>query len=383
MTKDEENIKAILATQFADYGKGEKFNQDWHAFLGDSIFTTDGDQWHDSRQLIRPQFIKDRLSDIKIFERHIGILLPLLAGAPGERTVDVLDLFFRFTLDASTDFLLGRSADSLRQPKIAFVDAFNFVQHFQSIVARVGDFNFLLPRGKFNKQLDIMNRFVEPYIEEALLLSQEELEKRTKSDEGYSFLHALAAFTRDRKVLRDQLVAVLLAGRDTTACTLSWLFYELSSKPEMVKKLRAEILNSVGPTASPTYDNLKSMKYLQVSLPSTFPNPKLISPSTASTRPCASTPSCPSTCASPSRTRRSRTAAAPTASSPSACSRARPSATRRWQCSAARTSTRTLPRASPRSSSSTRSAGSSGPRAAGRTCRSTAGRASASGSSSR
>jgi len=108
-----------------------------------------------------------------------------------------------------------------------------------------------------------MNRFVEPYIEEALLLSQEELEKRTKSDEGYTFLHALAAFTRDRKVLRDQLVAVLLAGRDTTACTLSWLFYELSSKPEMVKKLRAEILDHVGATASPTYDNLKSMKYLQ------------------------------------------------------------------------------------------------------------------------
>jgi cytochrome P450 len=264
LTKDEENIKAILATQFSDYGKGEKFNKDWHPFLGDSIFTTDGDQWHDSRQLIRPQFVKDRLSDIKIFERHVGILLPLLGGAPEARTVDVLDLFFRFTLDASTDFLLGRSADSLHQPRIAFVDAFNFVQHYQSIIARVGNFNFLLPRGKFNRQLDVMNRFVEPYIEEALLLSQEELEKRTKSDEGYTFLHALAAFTRDRKVLRDQLIAVLLAGRDTTACTLSWLFYELSTKPEMVKKLRAEILDYVGPTTSPTYDNLKSMKYLQV-----------------------------------------------------------------------------------------------------------------------
>lgn len=34
LTAEPENIKAILATQFKDYGKGEKFRKDWHAFLG-------------------------------------------------------------------------------------------------------------------------------------------------------------------------------------------------------------------------------------------------------------------------------------------------------------------------------------------------------------
>jgi hypothetical protein len=34
MTADPENVKAILATQFKDYGKGEQFRKDWHAFLG-------------------------------------------------------------------------------------------------------------------------------------------------------------------------------------------------------------------------------------------------------------------------------------------------------------------------------------------------------------
>ncbi|KAG9997320.1 putative cytochrome 52A4, partial [Aureobasidium melanogenum] len=67
LTADEENIKAILATQFHDYGKGAQFNSEWHDFLGDSIFTTDGEQWHASRQLIRPQFIKDRVSDLAVF----------------------------------------------------------------------------------------------------------------------------------------------------------------------------------------------------------------------------------------------------------------------------------------------------------------------------
>jgi cytochrome P450 len=38
----------------------------------------------------------------------------------------------------------------------------------------------------------------------------------------HSFLDALIQETRDPKVLRDQLLNVLLAGRDTTACCLTW-----------------------------------------------------------------------------------------------------------------------------------------------------------------
>lgn len=33
-TSDEENVKAILATQFQDYGKGPQFRKDWKEFLG-------------------------------------------------------------------------------------------------------------------------------------------------------------------------------------------------------------------------------------------------------------------------------------------------------------------------------------------------------------
>jgi cytochrome P450 len=261
LTADPENIKAILATQFQDFGKGEMFNKDWHDFLGDSIFTTDGQKWHDSRQLIRPQFIKDRLSDIDIFEKHVQVLLPLLGGN-GE-TVDVADLFFRYTLDAATDFLLGRSVESLVQPDTRFVESFNAAQHIQSIIARLGPFNWLLPRGRFHGELKVINDYVNPFIEQALRLNPKELELKTK-DEGYTFLHAIAAHTRDRTVIRDQLVAVLLAGRDTTACTLQWTFYELSRKPHILQKLRGEILEQVGPTNKPTYADLKAMKYLQV-----------------------------------------------------------------------------------------------------------------------
>jgi cytochrome P450 len=111
--------------------------------------------------------------------------------------------------------------------------------------------------------MKVINNFVNQYIERTLRLSPDELASKSKSDAGYTFLHALAGYTRDRQVLRDQLIAVLLAGRDTTACTLSWTVYELARHPEALEKLRAEILSVVGPTRAPTYEDLKSMKYLQ------------------------------------------------------------------------------------------------------------------------
>lgn len=92
-TADPENIKAILAAQFADYGKGESFHKDWYDFLGDSIFTTDSEKWHESRQLIRPQFIKTRVSDLAIFERHTGKLLEKIRSG---HEVDLSALFLGY-----------------------------------------------------------------------------------------------------------------------------------------------------------------------------------------------------------------------------------------------------------------------------------------------
>lgn len=257
-TADPENIKAILATQFQDYGKGEPFHEDWKHFLGDSIFATDGDQWHNSRQLIRPQFVKNRVADLDIFEKHVRHLLSKIGGRGEE--VDICALFYCFTLDSATDYLLGKSVDSLDDPNTEFASAFAEVQRVQNTIARAGPFNKLLPKGTFWAGLKVINDFVEPFIESVLRMNIADLKEKTNQ----SFLHALAATgTRDRKVIRDQVVAVLLAGRDTTAGALSFTFQELSNHPEIVQKLRREILERVGPMEAPTYEDLKNMPYLQ------------------------------------------------------------------------------------------------------------------------
>lgn len=108
-----------------------------------------------------------------------------------------------------------------------------------------------------------MDNFIKPYIETVLSMSSAELGQKLSKRE--TFLYAPTRFTRDPQVLRDQLVAVLLAGRDTTASTLSFCFFKLARNPEVVAKLREEIRDRLGvgtDSQKPTYNDLKTMKYL-------------------------------------------------------------------------------------------------------------------------
>lgn len=108
----------------------------------------------------------------------------------------------------------------------------------------ISSFNFILSRKEFREQLKIMDEFIQPYITHALSLSIAELDQKLSTKE--TFLHSLARFTRDPRVLRDQLVAVLLAGCDTTAGTLSFTLFELGRNPHIVHRLREEIGSRLG-----------------------------------------------------------------------------------------------------------------------------------------
>lgn len=100
-----------MATDFASFGHGPQWHRLWRPYLGDGVLATDGKQWRDGRAMVRPMFVKGRLRDVAIFDRCTDKLLSKLP-APGT-TVDVKDLFYRWSLDTATEFLLGRNANSL------------------------------------------------------------------------------------------------------------------------------------------------------------------------------------------------------------------------------------------------------------------------------
>jgi cytochrome P450 len=54
---------------------------------------------------------------------------------------------------------------------------------------------------------------------------------------------------------------MFMIGRDTTAQALSWTFFMLSQNPRALESLLDEIDETLGDSQSPTYDQVKGMKY--------------------------------------------------------------------------------------------------------------------------
>lgn len=64
---------------------------------------------------MRPQFVRERVSELDLEEKHLQNLLEAIGSTDGEGWTPIIDLqplFFRLTLDSATEFLFGESVDS-------------------------------------------------------------------------------------------------------------------------------------------------------------------------------------------------------------------------------------------------------------------------------
>ena len=77
-TMQSENIQAVSATKFNDFGVGPMRGNIGAPFLDRGVFTEDGEFWKHSRSLIRPTFNRAEVADLGSFERHVNRFLALI-----------------------------------------------------------------------------------------------------------------------------------------------------------------------------------------------------------------------------------------------------------------------------------------------------------------
>ncbi|KAL7783634.1 cytochrome P450 [Trichoderma ceciliae] len=261
-TSDSRNIKHILASGFDDFKLPRLRVNAMMGLLGSGIFTLNGHSWSHARAVLRPCFAKQNKEDIvNMLEAHFQALLGRIPS--DGTTVDLQPLFFWLTMDFATDFLMGRSthvldrASSLAKEK-QFVDDYltcstEIVRKMQLGPLQMFSFNIAAMRARSR-----VFRYIDDFIGASLDRGQE----KGSSNTGCNVLQGLAAVTADRKQLRDQILHVLVASRDTTACLLSNLFFVLARKPHIYDKLRREVVSIAG-TKPATSTQLNSMEYLK------------------------------------------------------------------------------------------------------------------------
>ncbi|KAK2005873.1 cytochrome P450 52A2 [Colletotrichum eremochloae] len=270
-TSDPDNIKAMLASQFEDYGRGAPFRHRWRHVLGTSIFNVDGKAWHDSRHRLRPLFSRQRISELGAIEKHIQRLMSL--HLDGGRTIDFKDVISRFALDTIGEYAMGCQVNALADRKNDFLDALEAIKTMQSIHECAGPLSPLLPKPGFKRNLKVLDDFIGPFIDKALATPQAVLDEMEKTDKDWTFMKACAAVSRDRDFLKFELMSIIFAGRDSVPGTLTWTFIELAKRPDLVADLRREINGVVGLGAdapSPTHADLKSMRLINNTLNETL-----------------------------------------------------------------------------------------------------------------
>ncbi|KAJ7165554.1 cytochrome P450 monooxygenase pc-3 [Mycena crocata] len=292
-TTEPEYIKAILATEFDNYWKGPDDARLGQSLLGFGVFNTDDDMWKFHRNLARPFFSRERISDFDIFDRHAHEVLAhmkqrIIEGYP----LDFQDVVSRFTLDSSTEFLFRRSVNSisaglpypqtsplanspafLSHPSNTYVRSFVLSQILTTARAPFGRkwplMEFWSDRVKPHRK--VIDDFIEPIFNEELERKKAKQQQTGKDDEDEgSFLSHLVEATENKGVIRDAIFNILIAGRDTTAATLTFGIYMLAEHPEIMERLRNEIFSTVGSLRMPTYDDIRTMKYLRAFLNETL-----------------------------------------------------------------------------------------------------------------
>nr|P16496.3 RecName: Full=Cytochrome P450 52A3-A; Short=CYP52A3-A; AltName: Full=Alkane-inducible P450-ALK1-A; AltName: Full=CYPLIIA3; AltName: Full=Cytochrome P-450ALK; AltName: Full=Cytochrome P450-CM1 [Candida maltosa]BAA00371.1 cytochrome P-450alk [Candida maltosa]prf//1513184A cytochrome P450alk [Candida maltosa] len=282
-TVDPENIKAVLATQFNDFALGAR-HAHFDPLLGDGIFTLDGEGWKLSRAMLRPQFAREQIAHVKALEPHVQILAKQIKLNKG-KTFDLQELFFRFTVDTATEFLFGESVHSLYDEKLGipapndipgrenFAEAFNTSQHYLATRTYSQIFYWLTNPKEFRDCNAKVHKLAQYFVNTALNATEKEVEEKSKG--GYVFLYELVKQTRDPKVLQDQLLNIMVAGRDTTAGLLSFAMFELARNPKIWNKLREEVevnfgLGDEARVDEISFETLKKCEYLKAVLNETL-----------------------------------------------------------------------------------------------------------------
>lgn len=229
---------------------------------------------------------------MELEERHVQNLLKALPVKSDGWTdeTNIQALFFRLTLDSATEFLFGSSVESQianlpesisgkrgadRTDEAAFSANFDSAQVHMAKRFRLADKYWTHNPKEYKQNNKIVNDFVDHYVDIALRAdaNKEKTLEEGHKKEKYVFMAALAAQTRDPVEIRAQLLNILLAGRDTTASLLSWLFHLLLRDPRVFNKLRETVISEFGTYEDPkeiSFSTLKGSRYLQYCLNETL-----------------------------------------------------------------------------------------------------------------
>lgn len=209
-------------------------------FLGDGLATSNGELWLKQRRLIQPAFHRKKIEGLaNIINEETTGLIQRWKTHPAEHLVNINHELLKLTLSNINKAMFG--AD-VKEKADNIADVINRLLAYASssvtslikiplYIPTPSNVRFLKANQDFEKIIyDIIGQRKKENTETSTDLL--DLLLHAYDDESQSYMTA--------RQLRDEITTIFMAGHETTAQTLSWVFYQLAANPEVYSKVRRE-----------------------------------------------------------------------------------------------------------------------------------------------
>jgi cytochrome P450 len=250
-------FKYVLQDHNKNFVRSDFLMSIFKTFVGESLFTTDGDDWLGRRRLAQPAFHRQRIAGFgQTMTAAAQAMLDQWERGPDGQRLDLDHELMQVTLRVAGQTLFSRDligeANTLGE---AFTATSEYVNY------RLQN-PFVLPPSvptrrnrAFKRALKVLDQTIYDIIR-----------ARRASGEDRPDLLSMLMNARDEdtgegmddKTLRNEVAVMLFAGHETTAATLTWAFY-----------LQAE-LSAVLAGRLPTSDDLPRLRYTRMIIDETL-----------------------------------------------------------------------------------------------------------------
>ena len=250
-------IKDVLVTRAADFRKGDAVRVNRRIF-GNGLLSSEGPSWLKQRRLIQPAFHHTRIESYG--STMVGYTQRMLGSWQPDEKRDVHQDMMRLALEivcrALFDIEIGSDEDRIAA-------ALNTLMQL-STGGRVllPDFLRRVPTSA-NRRYERATQELDDVVY-SLIRRRQGAAQSLSNDLLSALLNARYddGSSMSAQQLRDEVMTLLLAGHETTAVTLSWIWLLLSQNSEVEQQLWSEV-DTVLDGRSPTPQDLPRLSYTE------------------------------------------------------------------------------------------------------------------------
>lgn len=250
-----DQIEQVLLNRRQDFIKHRFFWRHVRRIFGDGLLTSSGEHWRRQHALIAPAFRPDRLS--AAVDEIVDCVEDRIVSWREGAALDVRVEMARMTLRIIGRVLFGLDLERDAQEVSSAVD-----RGTAEVAHRFKRGYYLpdwVPTPGNRRYLAVVREF------DAIATT---IFARRATGTGQNDLLSLllqsqkpAGMTIDQRLLRDEIVTLLLAGHETTALALTWTLYLLARHPEAAAGVEREVDAVLGRETRPRAAHLEALQY--------------------------------------------------------------------------------------------------------------------------